>query len=70
MMSMMAKFWLRRFVTVAGIVCAALLIIEFAKNGGNVEIGAVLIWALVSGAIAATTGTWWARNRGCGLPQK
>jgi len=70
MMSLIAKFWVRRFFIVSGIASAALLAIELTKHGENVEIGTALIWGLVSGAIAATTSTWWARYRGCGLPQK
>jgi|GEM_PF-4338748 len=68
MASVIFKFWLRRFFLIGGIVCIALLFLEIGKNSANPDYSGVILWGLIAGFVAATSGTWWARYKGCGLP--
>ncbi len=62
------KFWLRRFLWIGGIASGALLLIEIGSNFASPDFAGAILWGLTAGVVAATSSTWWARYKGCGLP--
>lgn len=66
MNTLLARYWIKRFVLVFVAVAAGLVALQVVRDGLDaIDIGGTALWSAMPAALAASINTWWVRKHGC-----